>query len=356
VTPEERLDAYRLTLNQLRARGITAIIDAGASPEADAVFAELAHRGELTARTILCQAFNPQQDDEEQVQAFLARRRKLSSGSPRATCIKLMLDGIIEQYTGALLEPYRDRPAERGMLFLAPARLQKLVARLDAADFQIHIHAIGDRAIREALNAFEAAINANGPRDRRHHLAHVQLIGPDDIRRLRALGVTATMTPIWARDDDLVLAYDLPRLGAERARWLYPHKTMLAEGARIAWGTDWPVSTLSPLEGIETALTRRYLGGLDPSGQPDHSWAPEELISLEQALAAYTIAGAWLAFEEKERGSIEVGKRADLVLLEKNLFEVPLLEIHTVRVEMTLLDGRVIYDRQQSPEPAAPAN
>lgn len=341
----ERVEGYRATLRELRQNGLTAIIDAGAGREAEAVFVELANKGELTARTVLCQSFNPQQDDEEQVQAFLARRRQLSSGNLRATCIKLMLDGIIEQYTGALLEPYLDRPQERGMLFIKPARLEKLVTRLDKEGFQVHIHAIGDRAIHESLNAFEAAARANGPRDRRHHLAHVQLLKPSDIPRLRTLGVTANMTPIWGRDDDLVMAYDIPRLGAERARWLYPHKTMLAVGARIAWGTDWPVSTLSPLEGIETALTRRYLGGLDPTGKPDQTWLPEELLSLEQALAAYTIAGAWLSFEEKERGSIEVGKRADLVVLGKNLFEVPTLEIHSVPVEMTIFDGRIVYER-----------
>ena len=349
-TPEQRLEGYRLTLKELRAHGITAIIDAGAGPDADAVFSALARNGELTARAVLCQSFDPQRGDEEQVQEFLARRRQLPAGSLRATCIKLMLDGIIEQYTGALLEPYVDRPDERGMLFIEPARLQKLVTRLEQEGFQVHIHTIGDRAVREALDAFAVAARVNGPRDRRHHLAHVQLIRPDDIIRLRALSVTANMTPIWARGDDLVMAFDLPRLGAERARWLYPHKTMLALGARIAWGTDWPVTTLSPLEGIETALTRRYLGGVDPWGKPDQSWEPEEIISLEQAIVAYTIAGVWLSFEEKERGSIEVGKRADLVVLEKNLFEISPLEIHAVGVDFTLLDGRVVYERATGAE------
>jgi hypothetical protein len=344
-TADERLEGIRGALRELNAHGVTALVDAGASPETDAAFAELARAGALTARTVLCQSFDPARGDDEQAQEFLERRRRLPAGSPRATCVKLMLDGIIEQYTGALLEPYLDRPAEQGPLFLERERLQRLVTRLDAEGFQIHIHAIGDRAVREALDALAAAQGANGPRSRRHCLAHVELIHPADIPRLRQLGVAANMTPLWARGDDINLVFTEPRLGPERSRWLYPHKTILDTGGRLVWGTDWPVTSLAPLEGIETAVSRQLLGGRDAAGNPDRAWIPEERLALEQAIAAYTIAGAWLAFEDRERGSIELSKRADLVVLEKNLFEVPPQEIHRVRVEMTVLDGRIVYER-----------
>jgi len=190
-----------------------------------------------------------------------------------------MLDGIIEQHAGSVLEPYLDRPGERGPLFIAPERLRRLVTRLDREGFQIHIHAIADHAVREAVDALETARRTNGPRDARACLAHVQLVHPDDIPLLRRLGIAANMTPIWARGDDLNVLFAEPRLGPERSRWLYAHESLLRAGVRVVWGTDWPVTSLSPLEGIETAVTRRHLGGLDPSGEPDAAWHPAERLN-----------------------------------------------------------------------------
>jgi len=200
--------------------------------------------------------------------------------------------------------------------------------------------------VREALDACEAARLANGPRDARPSIDHVQLLHPDDVPRFRQLAITANMTPLWALPDDLNVLFAEPRLGPARSRWLFAHRTLLDSGARIAWGTDWPVTSVSPLEGIETALTRRHPGGLGPEGQPDEAWWPEERIGLEPAIAAYTIAGAWLAFEEAESGSLEVGKRADLVVLDRNLFEVAALEIHRVNVDLTISGGRIVFARR----------
>jgi predicted amidohydrolase YtcJ len=346
TTSGERLEGYRAGFALLRRHGITGIVDAGAGAAADNAYRELERTGELTARTVVCQAYDPAGDDEAQIAEFLARRRALPEGDLRATCIKLMLDGIIEQYTGSLLEPYLDGPGDRGPLFIERERLHRLVTRLDAEGFQIHVHAIGDRAVREAVDALETARKVNGPRDARPSVDHVQLLHPDDVPRFRKLGITANMTPIWGLPDDLNVLFAEPRLGPERSRWLFPHRTLLDSGVRIAWGTDWPVTSISPLEGIETAVTRRHPGGIGPEGHPDEAWWPQERIGLEPAIAAYTIAGAWLAFEEAERGSIEVGKRADLVVLERNLFEVPTLEIHRVKVDLTIFGGRVVFARR----------
>ena len=167
--------------------------------------------------------------------------------------------------------------------------------------------------------------------------------------RLRTLGVTANMTPLWGRGDDWETVFAVRVLGPERSERLLQHNSIIGVGANLVWGTDWPVTSLVPVEGLETAATRRYLGGLDPYGEPDQSWLPEERITLGDAIAAYTISGAFLLFEEDERGSIEVGKLADLVVMEKNLFEIPLLEIHEVAVDMTVFDGRVVFDRETSP-------
>ncbi|HKG91485.1 MAG TPA: amidohydrolase family protein [Gemmatimonadaceae bacterium] len=344
-TPAQRARGDSLFLAELWRNGITAVVDAGAGDEGVTRFAARQREGLPIPDAVICHGWEASGDDDRQVAAVVAWRARHPSGTPRATCVKLMLDGIIEQYTGRLLEPYVGRGDDRGPLFIPRNRLHRLVTRLDSLGFQIHVHAIADGAVREALDAFAAARRANGARDARHTLAHVQLIDPADIPRLRELGVIAAMSPLWARGDDLNREFAEPRLGPMRSRWLYPHLTMLGAGARIAWGTDWPVTSLVPVEGLETAVTRRHLGGRDADGRADSAYIPAERLTLEQAIAAYTIDGAYQAFRERERGSIEPGKRADLVVLDRNLFEVPPLEIHSVAVEMTVLGGRVVYER-----------
>ncbi len=342
----QRLDGYRRGFGELARYGITAIIDAGTSPESEADYRALAEAGELNARTVLCQRYSPAGDDDEQVRGFLRRRAQLQDTVVRAPCVKIALDGLIEQYTGALLEPYADRPDFLGHLTVEPQRLQRLVTRLDAEGFQIQVHVMGDRAIREILDAFEAAQRANGRRDSRHLLAHVHFPNTADIPRLRTLGVAANMSPLWARGDDWETFFAPRRLGPERSLQLLVHRSILAAGARLVFGTDWPVTSIVPVDGLETAVTRRHLGGVDPYGETDTAWEPEERILLGEALAAYTIAGAELSFDERQRGSIEVGKLADLVVLDRNLFEVAPLTIHQAVVQMTVFDGRVIYEQE----------
>ena len=344
TTDEERVGALRLVLDELKRLGVTALIDAGTDDDAAAAYAAVAASGELSVRTIICQLYDPEGDDEQQVQEFISRRAQFRGTAVQATCVKIVNDGIIEQRTGALLAPYSDMPDHIYGPHVEATRLQHLVTRLDREGFQVQIHAIGDRAAREALDAFEAARETNGPRDSRHHLAHVQLIDAADIPRLRPLGVTANMTPFWSKGDDWTGIYNVRHLGTERSVRVYQHRTLLQSGARLAWGTDWPVTTLKPLDGIEVAVTRRHLGGVDPYGATDASWAPVERMTIPEVIAAYTISGAWLSFEEAERGSIEVGKLADLVVLASNLFDVQELEIHKVGTDMTVFDGRIVFE------------
>ena len=345
LTDQQRVDGLRLAFTEITRLGITAIVDASSNDETEAAYAAVAASGELKLRAVLCQRYTPERDDEAQIQEFLRRRERFRGIALRATCIKIGNDGIIEQRTGALLEPYSDRPGLVYEPHVEAKRLQQLVTHLDREGFQVHIHAIGDRAVRESLDAFEAARQANGPRDSRHNMAHVQLIDLADVSRLRPLGVTANMTPFWGKGDDWTGIYNVRHLGPDRSQRVYQHRTLLQAGARLAWGTDWSVTSLRPLDGLEVAVTRRHLGGFDPYGETDESWAPNERITLAEAIAAYTISGAYLSFDELERGSIEVGKLADLVVLEKNLFEVPELEIHKVRTDMTIFDGKLIYER-----------
>ena len=344
LTDEQRIEGLRSAFDEMTRLGVTAIIDALTSDLAEAAYATLAAGGELHLRAVLCQGYSPDGDDEQQVEEFLSRRAQFSGTALRADCIKIVNDGIIEQRTGALLEPYSDMPDHVYGPHVEATRLQHLVTRLDQEGFQVQIHAIGDRAAREALDAFEAARETNGVRDSRHHLTHVQLIDLADLPRLRPLGVTANMTPFWAKGDDWTGIYNVRHLGPDRAHSVYLHRRLLQSGARIAWGTDWPVTSLRPLDGIEVAVTRRHLGGVDPYGKSDEPWEPDERITIAESIAAYTISGAWLSFEEDTRGSIEVGKLADLVVLERNLFDVPELDIHAVGTDMTVFDGRIVYE------------
>jgi predicted amidohydrolase YtcJ len=189
-----------------------------------------------------------------------------------------------------------------------------------------------------SLDALEAARRANGPRDARPLLAHIELIDPQDIPRFRRLGVVADFQPLWAWADPYIVDLTIPKLGPERSRWIYPIRSVAAAGAVVAGGSDWSVSSMNPLDAIEVAVTRRGLE--EPRGS---AFLPEERIGLPEALAAYTIAGAYAAFEEKETGSIEVGKAADLIVLDRNLFEVPPEKIHEAKVLWTLLEGREVW-------------
>jgi hypothetical protein len=296
----------------------------------------------LTVRSTLSLRFQPDGGDE-QVERFLEWRKKLPAGLVRATTVKIPLDGIIETYTAAMLEPYLDGPRDRGPIFLEPPRLNALVDRLDKEGFQVHVHAIGDRAVRAALDAFEHAREENGPRDARHHIAHVEAIHPADIARFRELGAAGNFSPLWARADENTKDLTEPRLGQERSRWLYAMRSFVAAGAPVVFGSDWPVSSVNPLEGIEVAVTREM-----PGGSPQGAWQPQERLSLPDAIAAYTVNGAWLDFSDRERGSLVAGRLADFVVLSANLFKIPPTDIHKTQVDVTVFDGRVVHERQGS--------
>jgi len=251
--------------------------------------------------------------------------------------VKIFADGVLETRTASVLEPYVGFPNDRGKPNLTPAAFQALATALDKEGFQIHVHAIGDRAIRDTFDAFEAARRANGPRDSRHHIAHIELFDPADIPRFRKLGVIANFQPLWANGDRWITELTEPKLGPERSRWLYPIESVIASGGEYAFGSDWSVSSLNPLDGIEVAVTRCEPEKTRPA------WIPEEKISLPDAIAGYTIRAAYLDFSEKDTGSIEVGKAADLIVLDRNLFEIPPSQIHEAKVLLTLLDGKEVY-------------
>jgi predicted amidohydrolase YtcJ len=345
-THEDQVENLAAALDEMRRLGITALEEAMATPEIAAAYQSLAERGELDLRTRLCLHHDPELDDETQIRGFLAQRQELAGERLRADCVKLFLDGAYASHTLVLLEPYSDDPEKygRGELFIERGRLLRLVTRLDAEGFQVHMHAQGDGAVRAGLDAIAEARRHNGFRDNRHTISHLCLIDDADVPRFRELGVIANFTPLWSRGDPWETVF-APRLfGPERSSQIFKTRSALDAGVMIVWGSDWDVTSVSPLEGLETATTHRYPGGIDPEGKPDKAWNPDERVSLEQAIVAYTSAGAYLMHDDKDRGSLTAGKLADLVVLDRNLFETAPLEIHTAQVVMTVTGGRVVFD------------
>ena len=348
LEPEDYVEGLKRALRMANGFGITSLIEASARDRTLEAYAALARSEELTARVRVSLTVD-ESKDESQVDELIQMRARYRADGIRADAAKIFADGVIESGTAALLEPYLDF-GHRGELNFTPEVLDRIVSRLDKEGFQVHVHAIGDRAIRASLDAFEKARSANGQRDSRHHISHIELFHPDDIPRFRSLGVVANFQPLWAFADSYITDLTEPQLGPERSRWLYPIKSLKDSGAVLAAGSDWSVSSMNPLDAVQVAVTRRDLTAL-----PGPSWIPEERVDLDTILAAYTRGGAYLQHEEALTGSLEVGKRGDLIVLEKNLFDVPETEIHRVRVLLTLLDGKEVF-RDPSFPPSRQSN
>ena len=282
---------------------------------------------------------------------LLALRARAPRGRFRATSVKIMQDGIAENFTAAMIEPYLDdrgRPGDRrGLSFVGPEALKRHVAALDHEGFQVHIHAIGDRAVREALDAIEAARAANGPNDNRHHIAHIQLVHPQDVTRFARLGVVANAQPYWACLDGQMRELCMPYLGPERVATQYPFAGIRRSGGTLAFGSDWPVSTPDPLKEIQVAVTRV------PDGEPEvEPFLPHERLDLTEALDAFTMGTAFVNHLDEETGSIEPGKLADLVVLDRNPFAVDPMSIGETRVLITLVDGQPVHVSEETDWPS----
>ena len=323
-------------------RGITTIMEASASESLLRAYATADRAGRLTLRVVVAADAAP---DSTGVQGVVRRlgewRSRYTTPRVRPSTAKLYEDGVIESRTAALLEPYLDRKGDAGKPIYSQPLLDSLATALERNGWQVHVHAIGDRAIRMTLDAFEHVRVANGAGDARHTITHLQLIDPADLPRFRQLGVVANFEPFWANGDEYLTRLAEPALGPTRSRWLYPIRSVVAEGAVVSGGSDWSVSSLAPLDGIQVAVTHR------PPDAPDQpTWRTEETVDLPTAIAMYTINAAYQNHLERETGSIEVGKRADLVVLERSLFDVPVEQLHAVRVMRTILEGRTIYRRR----------
>lgn len=336
----------------LHSFGITAWQDAwvGAGLAAGDIFLpylEASAAGTLTAR-VAGALWWDRESGLEQLDLFIARRAEAEAAGSRfrARTVKIMLDGVAENHTAALLDPYLDgcgcATDNNGLTFIDPEKLKEYVTALDAAGFQCHFHALGDRAVRSALDAVEAARTANGPGER-HHLAHLQVVHPADIRRFRELGATANIQPLWAAHEPAMDELTLPFLGQERAAWQYPFGSLARAGATIAAGSDWSVSSPDPLLGIHTAVNRVVAEVPLEVREAAPVFFPDERLDLGSAIAAYTAGSSYVNHLDDVTGSVQVGKYADLVVLDRDPFDGPALAIADTRVLRTYVEGVLVH-------------
>ena len=355
ITRDDQIRGLLLAQQHLHARGITAWQDAivgeylGSADPLPAYLAAAA-AGTLTAR-VRGALWWDRDRGAEQLPDILARREQGQAGRFRANTVKIMQDGVVESFTAGMIEPYLDscgcQTANRGLSHVGAEELRGYLTLLDAEGFQVHVHAIGDRAVREALDAIEAARGANGANDHRHHIAHLQVMQPSDVPRFAALGVTANMQALWAAHEPQMDELTIPFIGPERAARQYLFGDLLRSGARLAAGSDWAVSSANPLRAIHVAVNRRLPGSAGAAAEP---LLPAQSLSLAEALAAYTAGSAYVNHLD-ETGGIEVGRLADLVVLDRDPFEGPPDEIASAAVELTYVGGERVYAAPRQPPP-----
>jgi predicted amidohydrolase YtcJ len=346
TTAAERLAALRQAQSHLHSLGIAGWQDAMVDPESEAAYTALAQAGDLSARVRLALWWEREMG-LEQVEELDHRRRRLAELGLDGASVKIMLDGVMETFTAALLEPYLTLPGgppagHRGHLFLDPELAAAATSTLHSRNFQVHFHAIGDRAVKVALDAVARA-SQEGGRDLRHHIAHIQLVHPADLRRFHELKVVANMQPFWACHEPQMDQLTIPFLGAERSLLQYPFRALADSGAVLAGGSDWPVSTANPLEEIAVAATRRAPSARDREPTSPPAFLPQQGLPLAMALSAFTAGSAYVNHLEHVTGTLEAGKAADLVVLAQDPFTIPLDRLPEARVELTMVDGRVVF-------------
>lgn len=338
ATLAQQVAAVQAATDYLAERGVTAVHHMGSWSDVEAF--RLARRGGLLkTRVYACTPLSAWKRLADEVKSQGRGDEWLRIGG-----LKGFVDGSLGSHTAAFLAPFSDAPKDSGLLVNTVEDLEAWTVAADRAGLQVAVHAIGDRAIRLQLDVFERTAKANGPRDRRFRIEHSQHIEPADIPRYAALGVIASMQPYHCIDDG---RWAERVIGARRSETTYAFRSLLDAGSKPAFGSDWFVAPPTPLEGIYAAVTRRTLDGKNPDG-----WVPQQKITVEEALRAYTIDAAYAGFGDKDMGSIEPGKLADLVVIARDLFTMPPDEVSTAGVSATIVGGKVVY-RAAAPTPAA---
>jgi len=262
---------------------------------------------------------------------------------------KLFVDGVIETGTAALIEAYVGSNSAGDILFKTD-EMKQVAISADKAGLQLHAHAIGDRAVRATLDAYEVAATANGRRDSRHQITHLELVDPADIARFQPLGVLANIQALWAYPDSYIVDLTEPKLGPARSEWLYPFGALKQAGATLVGSSDWSVSSMNPVEAMQIGVLRQDIE--DPNGRV---LTPQHKLDIMDMLRAYTVNGAFAAFDDKESGTLSVGKRGDVVVLDSDITKIVPTEIASTKVIVTLIDGVPVFEGEDLPEPTADA-
>lgn len=342
-TRTEKIEALKTGMKYAATLGITSIQNASGTIEEFELYQYLLKKGLITLRssTAFSAGNNTSQAD---INSFVKLKNSMASNPfLKAGAIKFVLDGVIESHTAVMLNPYSDVPktaeTANGKIALDYKVYKKLVTQFDTLGFQIYTHAIGDSSVRAALNAYEFAKNTNQTYNRRHRIEHIEQSNTMDIPRFAKLGVLASMEPIHA--DPGTIDVWAKAVGNERLPFSFVWNTILKNKVKLVFSSDWPACiTPNPMRGLHNAVNRRTIDGL-----PENGWVPEQKISLFEALKAYTQGGAYSSFEEKIKGKIEAGYLADLIVLSQNLFEIPQMDIYKTKVLMTMVDGKIVYNK-----------
>jgi predicted amidohydrolase YtcJ len=340
-TREDRLAVLRLGIHEANKYGLVRVHSAGGDFEWLDLYDQLRRDGQLTLRFYIAYFLDPPELTSSELAKIEQARRTYHDDWISGGVVKTMLDGVVEAHTAAMLNPYSDDPSQSGKLFWDPEKYTQAVTELDHRGLQIFTHAIGDRAVRQALDAYQHAAETNHTQDARPRVEHIETISAQDIPRFGRLGVIASFQPLHAYPDEDTLDIWARNVGPERAQRAWVWRSIENAGGHLAFGSDWPVVTLNPWPGVQTALTRQTTEGNPPGG-----FVPQERISLEDTIKAYTLGAAFAGRREKTEGSLEPGKLADLIVLSQDLFKIEPSSIGKTEVLLTMVGGKVVH---QSP-------
>jgi len=338
-TREERLTALRKGLHEANRLGVVRVHSAGGDFEYLDLYDELRKNGELTVRQYIAYFLDPPELKPEAIEKIELARKKYNDEWISGGAVKTMLDGVVEAHTAAMLGTYADDTSQSGKLFWDPDKYKQAIAELDKRGLQIFTHAIGDRAVRTALDAYENAQRTNHSTDDRPRIEHIETITAEDIPRFGKLGVIASFQPLHTDPNEDTLKVWAVAAGPDRVSRAWPWRSVESTGGKLAFGSDWPVVTISPWPGVQNALTRQTA-----EGEPAGGWVPKERINIEDAVRGYTLGAAFAGRREKTEGSLETGKLADVIILSKDLFTIEPPDILSEEVLVTMVGGKVVYE------------
>ena len=337
-TRSDKILALRAGMKWANEHGITRVHSAGQDFESLDLFDEISRHGHLSVRMYIAYFLNPPILRPEDLDLIEAAHKKYHDEWIDAGAVKFMVDGVVESHTAAMLEPYSDDPAVTGKPFWEPANYNAAVVELDKRGLQLFTHAIGEYGVRMALDSYENAQRVNRLQDRRSRIEHIETISPSDIPRFGKLGVIASMQPLHSYPDRNTLEVWARNVGPDRASRAWAWKSISDNGGRLAFGSDWPVVTLDPWAGVQTAVTRQTA-----DGTPEAGFVPEQRLTVAQVVDGYTMGAAYAGRREKAEGSLEEEKLADLIVVSQNIFEIDPNKIREAKVIATIVGGRVVY-------------